>query len=418
MARESKKRRGIEWRAAGWLLRHPGVVALPVVVVTGLVTLGWQLTAGIAGGLVLLLVAWRRGAPDSFDRYAAVGLRSIKRRWIDYSGKRWNDVFDACGLIRENRKKGYTETPRLLRVRSYTPTIDVLTIRMVRGQSLRKYENVVEELAQSLDAESLCVLPIKRQPKKLKLAVVRKPPFEEPVEATEPPEHSAALNPDSVPIREDKYGETATIPIRGQQTLAGAASGSGMSSLIWTPLRALGPAIHDGLVDLSGIDGRGGMELEQGRDLFAGGLATSDDEFVPALERFRDELRHRKQDLAAQGKRSNPTSVEYPHKILVIDELGMLTAYGDNARTVNQLLGEITTQGRALGFTIMAYVQDPSKDVVAVRDLFTYRLALRLTTANQVDMVLGDGMRAKGALADLIYPDESTAGIGFQRAEK
>ena len=61
----------------------------------------------------------------------------------------------------------------------------------------------------------------------------------------------------------------------------------------------------------------------------------------------------------------------------------------------------------------MAYVQEPSKDVVEVRDLFATRHCLGVTAASHVDMALGDGARDNGALADEIPGDQHHAGIGF-----
>ncbi len=78
-----------------------------------------------------------------------------------------------------------------------------------------------------------------------------------------------------------------------------------------------------------------------------------------------------------------------------------------------RLLAEILTQGRAADCSVMAFVQEPSKDVVEVRDLFTTKICLGVTTAVHVDMALGDGARDKGALADEIPGDEAHAGIGF-----
>jgi S-DNA-T family DNA segregation ATPase FtsK/SpoIIIE len=48
----------------------------------------------------------------------------------------------------------------------------------------------------------------------------------------------------------------------------------------------------------------------------------------------------------------------------------------------------------------VAALQDPRKDVLPFRDLFPTRIALGLTEESQVDMVLGDGARNRGALAD------------------
>ena len=99
----------------------------------------------------------------------------------------------------------------------------------------------------------------------------------------------------------------------------------------------------------------------------------------------------------------------------MIDEMAMLTAYGDRAdvREALRLLAEILTQGRACLVSVMGYVQEPSKDIVDVRELFTTRICLGVTAASHVDMVLGDGARERGALADEIPGDEAHAGIGF-----
>ncbi len=63
-------------------------------------------------------------------------------------------------------------------------------------------------------------------------------------------------------------------------------------------------------------------------------------------------------------------------------------------------------------------LQDPRKDVISLRNLFSTRIALRLDESDQVDMVLGDGARDRGALADQISPDPWTgAGVGYVRLE-
>ena len=99
----------------------------------------------------------------------------------------------------------------------------------------------------------------------------------------------------------------------------------------------------------------------------------------------------------------------------MIDELAMLTAYGDRSsvRDALRLLAEVLTQGRAADHGVAGYVQEPTKDVVDVRDLFDTRICLGVTAASHVDMALGDGARDRGALADEIPGDPDHAGIGF-----
>jgi DNA segregation ATPase FtsK/SpoIIIE, S-DNA-T family len=66
----------------------------------------------------------------------------------------------------------------------------------------------------------------------------------------------------------------------------------------------------------------------------------------------------------------------------------------------------------------VAALQDPRKEVMSIRNLFPDRIAMRLDEPEQVDMVLGDGARDRGATADLISSNPSTgAGVGFVRLE-
>ena len=53
---------------------------------------------------------------------------------------------------------------------------------------------------------------------------------------------------------------------------------------------------------------------------------------------------------------------------------------------------------------MIAALQDPRKEVMSIRNLFPDRIAMRLDEPEQVDMVLGDGARDRGATADLIRP--------------
>jgi S-DNA-T family DNA segregation ATPase FtsK/SpoIIIE len=62
---------------------------------------------------------------------------------------------------------------------------------------------------------------------------------------------------------------------------------------------------------------------------------------------------------------------------------------------------------------MVGFVQEPTKDTVPVRDLFTVRVCLRLTSAGHVDSVLGEDARLRGALADEIPNVPDTAGIGY-----
>ena len=106
-----------------------------------------------------------------------------------------------------------------------------------------------------------------------------------------------------------------------------------------------------------------------------------------------------------------------PLEVTVVDELAFLTAYApkDVKAKVAAALQVLISQGRAVGFSVVAALQDPRKDVLPFRDLFTYRIALRLAEDSHVDMVLGDGALDRGAACHLI--PATLPGIGFVHVE-
>jgi S-DNA-T family DNA segregation ATPase FtsK/SpoIIIE len=130
------------------------------------------------------------------------------------------------------------------------------------------------------------------------------------------------------------------------------------------------------------------------------------------------------QDRAARfagRQRDHTPTAEDPFVVVLVDEVAFLTAYQPdrNLKTrIMSALATLTTQGRAVGYGVVAALQDPRKDVLTIRNLFPDRIAMRLDEPEQVDMVLGDGARDRGAACDLISPDPATgAGVAFVRLE-
>jgi S-DNA-T family DNA segregation ATPase FtsK/SpoIIIE len=99
--------------------------------------------------------------------------------------------------------------------------------------------------------------------------------------------------------------------------------------------------------------------------------------------------------MAGTSRLHRPTRAD-PLHVLAIDELAVLTAYADSdiRKEASRLLAEVLTQGRALGVVVLACVQDPRKEVIGLRGLFTQTVALRLRSVEETRMVLGDGAAA------------------------
>ncbi len=355
--------------------------------------------------MVAVVLLWWRTHPPSFDRFAAPWLRSGWRRWTDYRGHHWRDALDDVGLTKHRRRTGELLSPRVIRARAVTPSIDVLTVRLVRGQDLKTWTDRSDALAEALMAHRVAIS--KRRPSVLTVVVERELPFAEVIPAPDIPATADLVDLRRLDVGDNEYGGPFHLDLLGKHLLVAGASGAGKGSLLWGPLRAMGPAIRDGLIRVHGIDLKGGAELERGRPLFTSYAITPTDA-LDLVADFRDRMRARLEWMRTHGgQRACPITVETPFELLVIDELAMLTAYGDRSdvREALRLLAEIMTQGRAPRFSVAGYIQEPSKDILDVRDLFTTRVCLGVTTASHVDMVLGDGARDRGALADEIPGD-------------
>lgn len=409
---QASRTTGWEWKAAAWTARHPLFGTVPAAATYGAVQFGATPTAAAAGSAVAGLGAWYRAHPASFDATIGPWLRAQRRRWSSYLGPRWRRTLDACDLVKTHNRTGEAQVPRLVRVRSASPSIDTLTVRMVPGQTPTLFADHAEELAHALGAERVAISALR--PGVVALVVEWRNPFTYTVPAPTIPDSAADVDLRALPVGEDEYGQPFTLRIEGRTLLVAGTMGSGKSSLLWSPLRAMGPAIRDGLVRVRMIDLKGGMETDRGRPLFHR-WATTPADALEVLEEFRDDMRTRQAALKTASKRKAVVSRETPLELLQIDELAMLSAYADRStvRDAMALLGEIQTQGRASLFSVAAYVQEPSKDIVDTRDLFTDRVCLAVTSDRHVDMVLGDGARDRGALADHIPLGEEHAGIGF-----
>ena len=168
------------------------------------------------------------------------------------------------------------------------------------------------------------------------------------------------------------------------------------------------PAMAAGLVQVWACDPKL-MELAFGRALFDryGRYAADPADIADLLEAAVDEMQARAGRFAGKQRDHTPTP-EYPFVVVLVDEIAFLTAYQADRKLKDRILAALatlTTQGRAVGYCVVAALQDPRKEVLNIRNLFPDKLALRLDEPAQVDMVLGDGARDRGAFCDEISPD-------------
>lgn len=198
----------------------------------------------------------------------------------------------------------------------------------------------------------------------------------------------------------------------GPHTLVAGSSGSGKASLVWGLLLGLAQPIRDGVVEVWGVDRKGGMELALGRPLLTR-FAYDAQRSVILLEDAVAAMQKRARELAGKTRQHVATSGS-PTIIILIDELAALTAYEtdrDLLRRANAAIATLASQGRAVGFVVFACLQDPRKETLPARGLFTQTVGLRLRDGVETAMVLGDGAVAAGALCHTISPEDP--GVAF-----
>jgi DNA segregation ATPase FtsK/SpoIIIE, S-DNA-T family len=211
--------------------------------------------------------------------------------------------------------------------------------------------------------------------------------------------------------RED--GGLFALALIDSHFLIAGQTGSGKGSVIWGLILRLLPAFKAGVVRFWGFDPKR-MELSLGRALFGEYYAADPAAVIELLRRAHDEMQRYADRLAGKARRFEP-SVEHPLNVLVIDELGYMSALLPDRKLraeAEQLMSAILALGRSVGFVVVGALQDPRKETLGFRDLFPTRVAMRLPKP-MVDLVLGAGMYDAGAQCDLIPPRGAGAGVAF-----
>lgn len=404
-------------------------VALVVIAVDVWQTFGWVPHLLVAALVAVSGGVWWCKGRESFHRRVVLRLLSSWRRLWVYR-RQWREVMTLCGLVKKYDQG--VKLPELLSVTCSEGTDEVL-LRMPRGQNPEVYHKAARDLAYSFGTRHCRVFSrrpaaparsgrlawvlrtadrvrYRDRPRHLRLVFIRRDPLTRIVAPLPIP-----ARPDFTALPMGLREDLAVYALRllATHVLIGGATRMGKGSVIWSLLRALAPDIRSGLVRVWAIDPKGGMELSIGRPLFS---RYCDDDWSRMADLLDDavmRMRARQQILRGKVRVHTPT-VDEPLILVVIDELATLLAFLPDSEIRNriaQALGLLLTQGAGLGVLVVAATQDPRKEIVTVRDFFPTRIALGLTERGHVDLLLGDGARDRGALADQI--PISAKGVGY-----
>jgi S-DNA-T family DNA segregation ATPase FtsK/SpoIIIE len=403
-------------RVVFFAVRHPALTVTAAGGVWVWARYGWPPLAVTAAVVVCSGLTWAAADRGSFVRWVG---RPARARWrLAWVYRRhWQPVMVTAGLGKVHKGREYLPT---LRKVECGPMADRVLVKMLSGQSPAAWERVTANLAHGFGA-SLCRIRGGGRPGRVWLEFVRTDTLAQPIPALPIPD-GRAVDLAALPVGRREDGQVWRLRLLGTHVLIAGATGSGKGSIIWSAIRAVLPAMMAGWVRVWAIDPKR-MELSYGRAIFQRYGRYSDDAgggMVALLEEAATEMQTRAGLYAGVTRTFTPT-LAHPFLVVVVDELAFLTAYcpdRDLRRRAEAALATLTSQGRSVGVCVIGAQQDARKEVNNLRNLFPDRIALRLDESEQVDMILGDGARDRGALSDLISPNPAIgAGVGYMRLE-
>jgi len=398
------------WRLIRFLVtlpfRFPVMVAALTASSASWWWLDWTGLATLWGLACVVSLIWWRAWPDSYRTWVTLRLLAWWRHVFLYR-RHWQPVLVISGLAESYQERRYL--PRIRRV-TCNVWADHVRVTLVAGTSPADFETRVAELAHGFAAPSCRV--VVNGPRDITLEFPRRDTLAEPLEALPVPD-SPDLDALHVGQRED--GSPWLLRLHGTHLLIVGVTGAGKGSVLWSVVRAMLPALAHGTAQVWAIDPKR-MELAYGRGLFAR-YADTGESAVALLEHAVEQMQERAERYAGKLRSHIPTTDD-PFVVVLLDEVAFLTAYHpdrDVRRRAENAIATLTSQGRSVGFSVLAALQDPRKEVMNLRNLFPDKVALRLDEASQVDMVLGEGARDRGANAHLIDP--ALPGVAYVRME-
>src|SRR4051812_7150239 len=296
------------------------------------------------------------------------------------------------------------------------PAGDVLRVRIRRGQSVADLDARSEHLAACMRAREVRVLRDPQDAAEANVLVVRRDPFD----GVEPVRWPAATCDElslwePIPVGIDEQGAAVEVDLVERNVLIGGEPGAGKSVALSTLLAAgaLDPGTRIWLLDGKLV------ELAAWAPVAARVAGPSGEDAIELLHAVRSVMDERYRELLARGQRKVRRGDGLPLHLVVCDELAFYLTVPEKAvkQEFAELLRDLVARGRAAGVIVVAATQKPGADVVpsALRDLFGFRWAMRCTTPQASDRILGQGWASAGSGASSI--PGAQRGVGYLLAE-
>jgi FtsK/SpoIIIE family len=304
--------------------------------------------------------------------------------------------------------------PRIVRCR-LTRAGEQLRVRVPAGSQVPDLEAQAERIAAFLAVREVRVVRDPASARHARVVVLRRDPLADPTPTPWPlaePNRLSLWQPILVGTDEDGSEVTVTLPERN--LLLGGEPGAGKSNVLQllVAVGALDPSVRLTLFDPKLV------ELAVWQGAAARLVGPSVEEAIDVLKQLIGELDDRYLTLLANRARKVTEGDGLPLHLVGIEELAYFTNGPDRkaAQAFSTLLRDFVARGRAAGMVTVATTQKPSADVVPtfLRDLFGFRWALRCSTPEASDTILGRGWASQGYSAASIDPTARGVGLLLQ----
>lgn len=214
-----------------------------------------------------------------------------------------------------------------------------------------------------------------------------------------------------IPVGIGEDGEIVNIVLPERNLLLGGEPGAGKSVALslMVATAALDPQAKLWLLDGKLVELSVWSRCAEG----TAGVAVS--EAIGVLRDLQAETDRRYAQLLGDRRRKVTQGDGLPLHVVVVDELAHYLTTSDRKERGEfaDLLRDLVSRGRAAGIIVLAATQKPSSDVIptSIRDLFGFRWAMRCSTPQASDTILGSGWATAGySAADV---DASARGVGY-----
>jgi FtsK/SpoIIIE family len=368
------------------------------------VFLVWRIATAVDGPGLSILVLGTAGI--ALWRSPRLGGRLV-RKLRSQSTRRWfNRVLVSCEVISRHGR-----IPTVLATEAI-PAGERLLLQMPAGFSTEVIDKVRETLAATIGAREVRVLRDANSASIAHFSIIWRDALSVPAPPW-PGSTGSLWDPVSLGIDED--GNPVRIGLPERNLLLGGEPGAGKSAALSLLIAA---AALDPKVSLTLLDGKqvelapwsGSAERFVGPDMVGA---------ISVLKDLCAEMERRYATLLASGMRKIQANGEFGLHVVAIDELAFYMRGGkrDERTELTETLRDLISRGRAAGIIVIAATQKPSNEIIPtfVRDLFSFRMALRCTTPEASDTVLGQGWASQGYSASTLEP--TARGVGFLLAE-